>query len=116
MSNTTTKILIVEDNPLIAADLEATVEDMGYWVVGPALTLEDGLELATEDEIDFALLDYDLGDGNDSAPIAEMLTSRGLKFAFVTGTDPAVVRAAFSKAVVLSKPVDEDALERVMPA
>ena len=115
MATSTTRILIVEDDPLTALLMEAMVEDMGYWVIGPMRNLRDGLDHAKYDVLDFALLDFNLGAGTDSIPIAEALSARGIPFAFSTGTAPETVHAAFADAAILRKPVQPSDLERVLP-
>ena len=58
------RVLVVDDEFLIAMDIETMLEDMGMQVVGPATTLKAALELAETETIDCAILDVDLGDGN----------------------------------------------------
>jgi DNA-binding response OmpR family regulator len=116
MATETTRILIVEDNPLIAAMMEAMIGDMGYGVVGPMLNLQDGLDHARGDALDFALLDFDLGQGTDATPIAEALSARGVPFAFITAADQRKIRARFAQAPIFAKPVSESELGRILPA
>jgi len=78
------RVLLVEDNAVVAMELAATLADMGYEVVGPAATVEDGLRLAEQGGADLALLDMDLR-GRSAAPVAEALSARGVPFAFCTG-------------------------------
>ena len=99
------RILIVEDDPLLAMAMEQSVEDLGHRVVGPTLNLHDGLAHARLDDLDFALLDFDLGRGADSIPIADELTRRGIPFVFTPCPAPATIRRSVPKAVVLGKPV-----------
>ncbi len=112
---TTPKILIVEDDAMLAMAIESIVQDMGYWVIGPMHTLRDGLDHATTDDVDFALLDFDLGNGTDATPIAEKLTARGIPFAFTTATDPKIIHRIFAGVIIIPKPIDEAQLERVLP-
>jgi CheY-like chemotaxis protein len=79
-----TRILIVEDEGLIALQLQEDVEGAGHQVVGPARSLRHGLMLASQERIDAALLDVSLGQ-ETSAPIAEQLLARAIPFAFTTG-------------------------------
>ena len=109
------KILIIEDNVLLGLWLEDVVQDLGYWVVGPYVNLHDGLAHASNDDLDFALLDFDLGEGTDAIPIAEELTRRGIPFAFTSGTSPEVIRDFIPDATVLGKPVTEVDLMRILP-
>jgi len=79
-----TRILIVEDEGLVALQLQQDVERAGHQVVGPARSLKHGLMLASQERIDAALLDVRLGQ-ETSAAIAEQLLARAIPFAFTTG-------------------------------
>lgn len=58
------RILIVEDEVIIALDLQVTMESAGHTVIGPALTIAEAVELLQADRPDLALIN--MGDGNDS--------------------------------------------------
>lgn len=103
---TAKRILVVEDEFLIAVDTEEVLIEMGYEVVGPALTLADGLEAAERGGIDAALLDVNLTEGT-SRPIAELLTARGVPIAYATGYGASIQHMDFPPGPVLSKPVSE---------
>lgn len=99
------RVLLVEDEPLIAMALESVLGDAGYEVVGPATTCEQGLALASRHGIDCALLDIQLR-GEDSESIAEMLTERRVPFAVTTGWPDDDLPSALSRsAALLRKPV-----------
>lgn len=84
------RVLVVEDECLVAMQLQQELEEAGHFVVGPARSLEHGLSLA-EEEIDAALIDVSLG-RVISAPIADRLLARSIPFAFATGyADSAVL-------------------------
>lgn len=108
------KILIVEDDAIIAAGMEAMVEELGYWVVGPYQNLQDAVDHANADDIDFGLLDFNLGNGTDALPVVEALEQRGVPFAITSGTDPRAVRLALPGCRILLKPVRESELARVL--
>jgi CheY-like chemotaxis protein len=99
------RILIVEDEALVALDLELAFEDEGAEIVGPALTLRDALEVLRGDQtIDGAVLDVDLG-GSDVFPVAERLRERGIPFVFHTGhATPESLEALFPGAITCTKP------------
>ncbi len=78
------RVLIVEDEALVAIDLQYAFEDAGAKVVGPAMSLSYALALAGEAEIDCALLDVDIA-GQDVYPVAQALQLRGIPFIFHTG-------------------------------
>jgi len=77
------RILIVEDDALLAFDLEDLLREAGAEPIGPALSLTDGKALAETREFDAALLDIDLG--NEKVwPLAEYLVAQRRPFAFVS--------------------------------
>jgi PAS domain S-box-containing protein len=99
-----TRILIVEDEGLVALQLQQDVERAGHQVVGPARSLRHGLMLASQERIDAALLDVRLGQ-ETSAAIAEQLLARAIPFAFTTGyADNVMLPDHLRKIPKLSKP------------
>ncbi|MET0409061.1 MAG: response regulator [Hyphomicrobium sp.] len=78
------RILLIEDEGLIAMQLKLDLEAEGHSVVGPYAQLSEGLRAANESNFDIALIDINLGADN-SAPIAEILDRRMIPFAFTTG-------------------------------
>jgi CheY-like chemotaxis protein len=107
-------VMIVEDEPLIGAAMEMLVEDLGGSVVGPFMTVEEGLAgLERAVEVDCALLDCNLG-RETSWPIADALASRGVPFAFTSGKGIEDIEARFRGRPVFAKPVDEAKLRRFL--
>lgn len=79
------RVLIVEDESLVAMLLETVLGDMGCVVVGPVSNIGDGLHaVAGEAALDAALLDVNVA-GQEVFPIAEALQARGVPFVFSTG-------------------------------
>lgn len=79
------RVLVVEDESLVAMLLETILEDMGCAPVGPAATVEDGMALATDGEpLDAALLDVNVA-GRQVFPVADALKAAGVPFVFSTG-------------------------------
>ncbi len=78
------RVLLVEDEALIAMQLKLDLEAEGHTVVGPYALLPESLRAAAEASFDIALIDINLGADN-SAPIAEILDHRKIPFAFTTG-------------------------------
>jgi ActR/RegA family two-component response regulator len=89
------RLLIVEDDYVIASDLARALEDRGVEVVGPAGSVEDAMELIDTAELDGAVLDISLGE-EKSYPIADELAMRGVPFVFASGYDAIVVPTAYS--------------------
>ena len=110
------KVLVVEDNLLLAEVTKILLEDSGCQVVGPAGWLERGLELAQDEPLDGAVLDINLH-GEMSFAIAEVLCARGVPFVFVTGyEDRSIVPMAYRSAPRLDKPVADERLIEAMVA
>lgn len=97
------RVLVVEDSPLIAAELWEELEAVGASVVGPAAHLERALDLAAQDKIDAAVLDVDLGDAM-SFSVADLLLERSVPIVFTTGFDDGAVRETYGDAPTLIKP------------
>lgn len=104
----TVRILICEDNPLIALDLQFIVENDGHRVVGVCGTVE-AARSHLDDDLDFALLDVDLLDGK-SFGVAELLEARGVPFALVTASPLSDLPEALRTARFVNKPYREDAI------
>lgn len=97
------RVLLVEDEFLIAELTAGVLEDLSMEVVGPAYRLADGLRLAEKESLDLAVLDVNLGEGR-SDPIAQVLQARKIPFVFVTGY--AGLSAAPLIGPALDKPLD----------
>lgn len=99
------RILVVEDNYLLAETLGDLLEDIGCVLVGPAPRVAAAL-LLCEHQLDGALLDINLGKETCFA-VADRLTEKGVPFMFLSGyTDDAVVPNRFSSVPRLTKPYD----------
>lgn len=97
------RVLLVEDEPIIAMTAEDMLSDLGVQVVEVAGTLADALRCAESDGFDVALLDVNLN-GEDSTPVADRLRALGKPFLFTTGYGSAGVSGAHDDAVVVTKP------------
>jgi CheY-like chemotaxis protein len=79
------RVLIVEDESLVAMLLETILEDMGCTPVGPVSNIDDALKAAADEpDLDAALLDVNVA-GRQVFPVAEALKARGVPFLFSTG-------------------------------
>lgn len=103
------RVLVVDDEFLIAAFLKEVIEETGAIVVGPANSYADALKLAETETVDAALLDVNLA-GKQSYPIATLLRARDVKLAFLTGMGTHALPAEFRDVATLTKPVDIDTL------
>jgi DNA-binding response OmpR family regulator len=104
------RILVVEDDALIAMELGERLDEMGYAVMGPALTLEDAHALAADERPSAALLDANLA-GKSSVELGAALAAQGVPVAFCTGYDSIKnLPASLAKAPLLTKPVPDQLL------
>jgi CheY-like chemotaxis protein len=103
-------ILIVEDQALIALEIEDAVRRNGADVVGSAARLSEALTLIETASWDAALLDMKLANGEAVYPVAERLHAKRIPFAFLTAWD-GDIDARYCHALVLSKPFSLAELE-----
>jgi CheY-like chemotaxis protein len=97
------RVLILEDEPVVAFALEDMLIDMGCVVVGPALRLPDAFALIESTPFDAAILDVNIS-GVPSYPIADELERRGIPYLFATGYGKDGVEARRVRVGVLTKP------------
>lgn len=107
------KILIVEDEALVAMLMEDVLADLGHEVVAIAGRLQQGLDLARTAAIDCAMLDLNLN-GQRTYPIAEVLAARGVPFLFVTGYGAAGVDQDWINRPILQKPFEPHRLAEAL--
>jgi DNA-binding response OmpR family regulator len=106
------RVLLAEDEAVIALDIGDALRRAGYEMVGPAATAGEAERLAREEPLDAAVLDIGLRDGTAVA-VADALAGRGVAFVFLTGYAAETVPARFRGRPVLGKPV---AVERLPAA
>jgi CheY-like chemotaxis protein len=107
------QVMIVEDEMLVALDLQESVKALGYAVVGPYGRLSEAIEGAAHQPIDFAILDLNLN-GEMTYDLAAQLEKRGIPIVFTTGYESDAINGRLSNCRVLNKPVVKDALESVL--
>ena len=105
------KILVVEDEFIIALDLSETVQDLGYQLEGPFEGNEEAIEAIEDDGLpDAAILDVFTADG-EIYPLADRLVEAGVPIVFHSGhVTPDEVRARYPDAVACAKPCPPDRL------
>jgi DNA-binding NarL/FixJ family response regulator len=107
------RILVVEDEFLLACSLEETLAGFGYEVVGPYSTLSRATDAARRERFDAALLDVNLS-GLMVYPLADELAARGIPIVFLSGYGFGVIPPRFSPHPQLSKPSDPGAIDRAL--
>ena len=113
------RILVIEDNAVVALDLQRILREAGYRVVGPASSLSDAERLIARGPIDCALLDIDLEAGR-AAAMADRLDRAGIPFVFVTSDSRRDLPDKHAGRPVVAKPCTKDrvleAVKRAMSA
>ncbi|MCC6920164.1 MAG: response regulator [Alphaproteobacteria bacterium] len=108
------RILVVEDEAIVAMLLENILEDIGCTPVGPALTLEQAHTLSTAEEPpDAAILDVNLR-GERVYPVAEVLRDRGVPIIFATGYGEGGLDSAWRGRPTVQKPYTMDDIVRTL--
>lgn len=107
------RVLVVEDEMLVAMQIEDMLSDLGCTSITVAGTVEKALERIDEDAFDLATLDLNLN-GTRSLPVAEALGSRRIPYAFATGYGSKGIEEAFADRPVLLKPYSFWQFEEVL--
>ena len=119
MTQTDRRILVVEDEALVAMLVEDALLDAGFAVIGPARSVSEAMALLAAEVPAAAVLDLNLG-GETSVSVADALAARGIPFVVATGYGAAGLPAGHKHVPVLPKPYDPAdltaALERLCAA
>ncbi|HET9573870.1 MAG TPA: response regulator [Methyloceanibacter sp.] len=107
------RILLVDDEPLISMLVEGWLAELGCDVVGPARSVEEGLDLADDGQLDGAILDVNLA-GENSYSVANALQEKGVPFAFATGDGGLDADSGFDDPILLAKPFNFDGVKAVL--
>ncbi len=107
------RILVVEDEALVAMLVEDALMDAGFSIIGPAATVEEAMRLLNDEKPDAVVLDLNLA-GETSTPVADELAARGIPYVIATGYGAAGLPAGHQKAMVLAKPYDPSDLTAVL--
>ena len=107
------RVLLAEDDELMAMAMEDLLTDLGYEVVGPAPSIRQALTLIEQTPFDVAILDLALSDG-ESYPVADRLRKNDIPFVFATGREADAIDPRFKDAPVLLKPFETDAMHRML--
>ncbi len=107
------KVLIVEDEALIAMLFEDMLSDFGCDVVGPAMNVRQAMEVAQSAAIDVAVLDVNLN-GESSFPVATLLETRGVPFVFSSGYGANGLPPEWQDRPTLPKPFTSDQVADVL--
>jgi CheY-like chemotaxis protein len=109
------RILVVEDEALVAMLVEDALEDAGFGIIGPVRSVAQALEVLETESPDAAVLDLNLA-GENSVAVADALVARGIPFVVATGYGAAGLPASHRNALVLPKPYDPADLTAMLAA
>jgi DNA-binding NtrC family response regulator len=102
------RVLVAEDEVIIASELAAAIEEAGGEVVGPVASVRDGLAILSREAVHAAILDVRLVDGLVS-PIADVLLERGAAVVFHSASPvPREITERYSDVVVCPKPMPSE--------
>ncbi len=107
------RVLIAEDQMIVAIELEDMLQEAGCEVIGPATTLESAMDLANRTTPDAAVLDVNL-DGTRSYALAEMLQARGIPVILATGYGASRLPERWQQVPRLEKPFTGTGLQALL--
>lgn len=100
------RVLVVEDEYMLAEDLREELESQGAEVMGPVASVADALALLASGPVpDMAYLDINLG-GEMAYPVADALRAREIPFIFATGYEAQAIPKAYADVPRVEKPVE----------
>jgi CheY-like chemotaxis protein len=107
------RILVVEDEAIVAMMLDDILTELGHQVVGPIHRVNKALEIAQNEPLDMALLDVHVA-GTEVYAVAERLEERHIPFVFTTGYGKIGLRESFRDKPVLQKPFSVKSLSDIL--
>ena len=110
----TMRVLLVEDEPLIAMMLEDFLDALDQKLAGTADSVAAALPMIDEGGIDAAILDVNLRGGEKSFPIADALAAKDIPFVFATGGSGDEIADAHRDRPRLSKPFTMDGVQKAL--
>ncbi len=113
MSSTPRTVLIVEDEALIAMDIEMQLQDAGLETIVTS-TIDEAQRVLASRKVDLAVLDYSLRDGAKTTPVAAALRELRIPFIVCSGSQFNDMAAAFVGAPVATKPFRGDILREAV--
>jgi PAS domain S-box-containing protein len=106
------RVLLVEDEALVAMMMRDILLELGLSVAGPFCTPAEAVAAARDDGVDAAILDVNLG-GELIYPVADALAARGVPFVFVTGYGAESIDGRFAHVPILQKPIERQVLQHL---
>jgi CheY-like chemotaxis protein len=107
------RVLVVEDEVLVAWALEDMLNALGCGVIGPAARVDQALAMVEAGSIDVAILDVNLN-GQKSYPVADALAARSVPFVFSTGYHKDSMEDGYRDSPMLQKPYEQAELGNIL--
>jgi CheY-like chemotaxis protein len=107
------RVLVVEDELMVALFIEDTLRELGCDVIEPAHTITDALARLEERDIDAAVLDINIAE-DEVYPVAELLAARGVPFIFATGYALESIAEEWRRRPVIRKPYHAEQLRSAL--
>ncbi|MBB5577969.1 MULTISPECIES: response regulator [Rhizobium] len=107
------RVLIVEDEYLLANEAHRQLVKLGAIVVGPTARVDQALDLIQDEDVDAAILDVHL-DGEMVFPVAERLNELKIPYVFATSYDPSIIPTRFTGFVFCEKPIEIEHIARAL--
>jgi PAS domain S-box-containing protein len=106
------RIMVVEDEALVALALRESLDEMGFSVLGPFNRISEAMVALRNNRVDAAVLDVNLG-GELIYPLADVLAADHVPFVFITGYGAEEIEPRYAKVPILQKPIEAGALQSV---
>jgi len=107
------RIMVVEDEALVAMALRESLDEMGFSVIGPYSRISEAMIALRNNHIDAAVLDVNLG-GELIYPLADVLAADRVPFVFITGYGAEEIEPRYAHVPILQKPIEAGALKTVL--
>ena len=108
------KVLICEDEPLLAADLASVVEEAGHKVCGVFHNAREALNSAPGLQPDLAIIDLNLADGDTGAAVAQTLQSLGIRVIILSGHSNVGAGLGCVPHTFAAKPVSKEVVTQLL--
>ena len=106
------RVLLVEDEILVAMMMRDILTELGFTVIGPFARVSEAMIAAVHDDIDAGIIDVNLG-GEFVYPVADVLVARKIPFVFITGYGVESIDGRFGQVPIIKKPVQRQVLQKI---
>ncbi len=106
------RVLLVEDEILVAMMMRDILTELGFTVIGPFSRVSEAMVAAVHDDIDAGIIDVNLG-GEFVYPVADVLVARKIPFVFITGYGVESIDGRFGQVPIIKKPVQRQVLQKI---